>query len=192
MKTRLITAPSAKPISVAELRSHCRIDTDDDDIYISGIIEAAVAHVENITGRKLITQTWDLYLDNWPGGAEFELPFGKLQSVASITYKNQAGESTEWDSADYIVDTDSFLGRVVIGYDKSWPSDSLYNVNPITVRFVCGYGTAADVPASLKHAVKLLAAHWYENREPVVVGSITANIPMTVDALIWPHRIFGW
>ncbi|MBY6102304.1 head-tail connector protein [Marinobacter nauticus] len=39
-------------------------------------------------------------------------------------------------------------------------------------------------------AMLLLIGHWYVNRESVVVGSITAEVPMAVDALICPYRHF--
>lgn len=37
-------------------------------------------------------------------------------------------------------------------------------------------------------AMLLLIGHWYANRESVVVGTITSEVPMAVDALIIPYR----
>lgn len=39
-------------------------------------------------------------------------------------------------------------------------------------------------------AMLLLIGHWYANRESVVVGTITSEVPMAVDALICPYRHF--
>lgn len=39
-------------------------------------------------------------------------------------------------------------------------------------------------------AMLLLIGHWYANRESVVIGTITAEVPMAVDALICPYRHF--
>lgn len=192
MKTKLVTAPAAIPVSVADFKTHQRVDGSDEDTYIESLIKKATMHLEQICNRKFITQTWKLFLDDWPGDAEIELPYGRTQSVTSITYKAQDGGSTTFASDNYTVDTDLAPGRVVIGYDKSWPTATLFNVNPITVEFVCGYGDAAAVPEDLKHAVELLAAHWYENREPVITGqgATAAKLPYAIDALIWNHRIF--
>lgn len=40
-------------------------------------------------------------------------------------------------------------------------------------------------------AMLLLVGHWYANREGVVIGAITAEVPMAVEALLQPYRIYG-
>lgn len=45
--------------------------------------------------------------------------------------------------------------------------------------------------ASLRMAMLMLVAHWYENREAVIVGSISSAIPLAVESLIQPYRIYG-
>lgn len=87
------------------------------------------------------------------------------------------------------MDTDSEPGRVVLKHGQSWPSTTLRTMNPVQVTYVAGYGLAASVPPHLVQLIKLLVSHWYENREPVVVGSITASIPLAVDSLIWLNRV---
>lgn len=49
-----------------------------------------------------------------------------------------------------------------------------------------GSGThyAGIVPQELRHALMLTAAHWYEHREPVVVGMSVADVPLSVTALL--------
>jgi hypothetical protein len=37
-------------------------------------------------------------------------------------------------------------------------------------------------------AMLLLIGHWYANREVVLVGTITATLPMAVASLIEPYR----
>ncbi len=49
---------------------------------------------------------------------------------------------------------------------------------------------AADVPAA-NMAVLMLAAHWYRNRETVVVGASPAELPMGVEYLITPFAKMG-
>jgi uncharacterized phage protein (predicted DNA packaging) len=44
------------------------------------------------------------------------------------------------------------------------------------------------LPATLDEAVLQLAAHWYENREAVLVGASAAEIPFGVRDLIRPYR----
>lgn len=47
---------------------------------------------------------------------------------------------------------------------------------------------ADDFPASFKAALLLLIGHSYANREAVVVGTITAEVPMAVESLLWSSR----
>lgn len=40
-------------------------------------------------------------------------------------------------------------------------------------------------------AMLLIIGSWYENRESVVIGSTSAELPMAVDALIKPYQHFN-
>ncbi|MCM1484077.1 MAG: head-tail connector protein [Muribaculaceae bacterium] len=46
-------------------------------------------------------------------------------------------------------------------------------------------GNGGEFPAPLKHAVMMLAAHWYNQREAVSGGQM-AEVPYTVQALVKP------
>ena len=53
-----------------------------------------------------------------------------------------------------------------------------------------GFGTAAtDVPDVLRHAVRTLVAHWYENRGLIAVGQTVAMMPASVNAMIASYRV---
>lgn len=192
MTLKLVTGPTVEPVSLAEAKTHLRVDIDDDDAYISGLIAAAREYLEGATRRAFLTQTWRLSLDAWPWPpAQIELPLPPLQAVNSIKYRDSDGTQTTVDSGDYIVDTDSEPGRIVLDYGESWPSETLYPANPIQIEFEAGYGDAAtDVPQYLRQAVLLLVGHWYENREPVVIGTVHKELPLAVDSLIYLHRAY--
>ena len=172
METVLKTAPAAEPISLDEAKRHVRIDIDetDHDDYLHDLITVAREQVEMITWRKLITQTWYAYLQDWPKGTYIELPFGKLQSVTAIKYTDVDGDESTWDSDEYIVGTDYQKGRVTLADGYTWPSETLYPSNPIEVEFVCGYGLAVSVPAQIKHAMKMIISELFENRETSIIG----------------------
>lgn len=44
------------------------------------------------------------------------------------------------------------------------------------------------IPASIKHAIKLMVGHYYENREPVNIGNITTELPLGVADLLGQYR----
>ena len=48
-----------------------------------------------------------------------------------------------------------------------------------------------DVPEPLRQAIRLLVAHWYENRGLVATGTTIAVLPATVAALIAPYRMLS-
>jgi uncharacterized phiE125 gp8 family phage protein len=176
IKNVLKTAPTKKPITIDgdhSIKDHIVIDQDIviDDDYLERVIDAALDYVEQLTGRKLITQTWYHYLDDWPKGDVIIMPFGKLQSVTSIKYYDTDNTETVWSNSEYIVDTDSDPGRIVLAWGYSWPSTVLYPSNPIKIEFVCGYGDEPnDVNPGIMQAMKLIAADMYNNREITVFG----------------------
>jgi uncharacterized phiE125 gp8 family phage protein len=61
----------------------------------------------------------------------------------------------------------------------------------IELEVTVGYGDAAtDVLEALRQAIRLLVAHWYENRGLAAVGTVTV-LPATVAALIAPYRMLS-
>lgn len=60
-------APAVEPVSVADAKQHARIDIHEDDGYVAGLIAAARRLVERQQRRQLITATWQLQLDRFPG-----------------------------------------------------------------------------------------------------------------------------
>ncbi|HFS7074847.1 head-tail connector protein, partial [Enterobacter hormaechei] len=43
----------------------------------------------------------------------------------------------------------------------------------------------------VKAAMLLLIGHWYANRESVVIGETVSQVPLAVEALLQPYRIYG-
>ncbi|MBL4618959.1 MAG: phage gp6-like head-tail connector protein, partial [Marinicaulis sp.] len=57
----------------------------------------------------------------------------------------------------------------------------------VSIDFTAGYANAGAVPEPLKHAVKVLAAFFFESREAAGEKRIY-GVPQSVDALIAPYR----
>lgn len=141
MKFKLKKQPAYFPVTLDQGKKQAEIDDTDDshDEYVRSLIRMATDNAEQILHRRLITQTWEYWLDGWPWSGCIELPFGRLQSVTSIKYKDQDGNETTWPTTEYIVDNDTDPGKVCLAYEKVFPTDTLYPVNPIKVEFICGY-----------------------------------------------------
>lgn len=165
-----------------------------EDGLLSGLIAAAREDCEKFQNRAFITQTWELWLDAWPSKDYIKLPLPPLQSVTSIKYYDvDDTEYTFYDSenTDYIfIDTKSEPGWVVLNYGEGWPDAMLRPANAVCVTFVAGYGAASAVPRNVKQAMLLLIGNWYENREAVVIGTISSELPLAVDRLLTKDRCF--
>lgn len=144
-----------------------------EDDKLNGLIATVREYAEDILNRRLITQTWDVYFDDWPDGSELEMPYGELQSVTWLKYTDCDDTETTVSTDDYYVDTISDPGQVVLKHGKSWPSATLRTYAPITARIVCGYGdTADDVPSQIKTAIKIGIAKLYQFPDDMVMGTI--------------------
>ncbi len=191
MGLSLFSAPAVRAVLLEELKDHLKVDAEDDIAYIAMLIDAIMARVdgkEGILNRALITQTWDFTLDAFPHRDFIQIPLPPLQTVTSITYIDGAGDTQTWAASNYTVITDRLPGRVVLGFQLVYP-DTQRVPNAVTVRYVAGYGDSwNDVPATLRLALMQLAAHWYENRDPILIGTTQAELPMHVQALLMQHR----
>jgi uncharacterized phiE125 gp8 family phage protein len=206
----LVTPPALEPVTFADLRDHARIDGTAEDDYLSALIIAARELVELHTGRALITQTWRLTLDDWPGGADqwwdglregpialvsmaewVELRRTPIIAITSVTVADEAGTATTWDAANY------YLGRQPNGYGRltrksgvAWPTIGTRAAGAIAITFTAGYGpNATDVPSALRHGIKMLALHWYEHREPASACASSTMMPMGLGAILASHRV---
>lgn len=179
------TPPSAYPITVDEVKQQCRILNDAEDGVIERYLQTAVRYIEKQARRQFITATFTLKLDEFPAGnAAIHLPYAPLISVTSITYTDTAGTSQTWSSGDYTVDTNSEPGRVFPAYLETYP-DTRDVQNAVVIVYTAGYGSSgSSVPIEARQAMLHLAAHWFENREPVNIGNIVTPLPMHVESLI--------
>lgn len=181
------TPATAFPVTLPDMKLHLRVDDSDQDDIISGCIQSATKHVESVTGQALITSTWQETFDAFP--ACFIPLRSPLVAVTSITYIDLAGSSQTLAADQYTVDTTRQRGRIVEAYQVTWPSTRAH-INVVTLTYTAGHGTApADVPQPIRQAIMLMAAHWYEHPEGVVVGTIATELPMAVKDLLASYRL---
>lgn len=184
----VVTPPVREPVSVAEMRAHCRIDHTDEDETLAAYIVAARSWAELYCRRSFMTQTRAVSRQRW--AEQMDLPGGPVTSVASITYVDPDGTTQTLASSSYSLVADGTMAYVVAS-NVLWPSTTEIGT-PIRIEYVAGYGiNSADVPATIRHAIKMLVAQMYEFREPIVTGTIVAALPMAIEALLYPYRVLG-
>ena len=179
-----VTAPSALPISVAEAKAQMRVEGNDEDTIIERLINAAVAFVDvqGVLGFAMITQTWGQWVGPNPGTVMLSL--GPVQSVSAIKYYDINGTLQTATLANFNVF--GTPNRITIspktGY--AWPVTQTRD-DAIKIEYVIGYGaTSASVPQTVRHALMMLVAHWYENRENELIGTISKTLPFGFDDIL--------
>ena len=191
MGLQLVTAPAVEPLSTDEAKLHLEVQNSDRDGYIDSLVKSAREYCEQYTGRALINQTWRLYIDEFP--SEIRLPMPPFSSLTHLRYVNTSGTLTTMVAdTDYTVSAYLEPARVVPAYGTDWPT-ARSAVDVVQATYVAGYGaTAASVPEPIRQACRLLIGHWFENRETIVVGTISATLDFTVKALLEPYRVWEY
>lgn len=211
-RTEIATPPSGLPVELAALKAHLRVTDIDSDAYITSLIAVAVDIAERYISRALITRTVRQWLDFFPGygvgqdytdgvwdGAfwpftetvrQLDLVGVPFRTITSIKTYNDADEATILDPSIYLVDVADLdaPSRVILRRGEIWPT-ALRVAKAISVEGTIGYGAASDVPASLRHAVLLIAAALWSNRgDSIDKGQDVldlGNIRATLD----PYRV---
>lgn len=181
-------APATTPVSLSDVKAHCRVSHNDDDAVLTSLLNAAVAYLDGwsgVLGRCLVTQTWR---QDFASFGVLRLLLGPVASITSITYYDATNEQQTLSADVYGLFTDELGSYAGLKPGQSWPS-AYGRSDAVSVTFVAGTA-AADVPASIKAAIMLLVGHWNENREAVTAGAMS-ELPLSVDALISPHRRIG-
>jgi len=174
------TAPASEPITTAEAKSQLRIDSSDEDTLVDNYITVARQTLETLMRRAFVTQTITLKYDSFP--SRIRLPRPPSTSVTSITYVDTDGATQTWDSANYVLDSQVEPASIQPAYDVDYPNTRT-QPNAVTVTYVAGYGSASDVPESIKLAVRLLVGTYYENREATSAQKVT-ELPLGVQMLV--------
>ncbi len=182
-----VSVDGDSPVCLAEAKAYARVDINDDDLLISTLIDGAVEQAEAFCRRELIGRTYDWSLDEFPDSSDDALCFPRhpLLSVTSVTYFDADDALQTFAAADYTVDTGQIPGRLYLKPDKDWPGTKDKR-KAVIIRFSTDPGT---VPINLKVGVLMLIAHWYENREAVVIGSGTNVLPLAVKNILWMSRL---
>lgn len=187
-----IESPIAEPVTREELLAQSRIDDDGELDLLDRLIATAREHAETVTGRSLLRQTWQLTLDAFPSGALIKLPRGPVHEVLSVVCITPAGVEQSLAGTDWrVVGGGSLVPRLVPAVGHEWPATAR-TWGAVQITYRTGWESAADVPEAIRHAILMLAAHWFEHREAVSEvssGDGMMPVPQAVDSLLAPHVV---
>jgi len=186
---------------LAEAKAHLRVDTDAEDALIAAWIEAARQDVETATGRAMMLQDWEIWLDEFPSryrrgcwtrDGDVVLPHPPLAGILSVKTVAADGTETTITDAEYQVVTPSGplaeQGYLLPLAGYYWPVTTCGVAGAVRVRYRAGYASADAVPAPLRAAILLAVGDLYANREQSSAANITDN--PAFKRLIAPYRTY--
>ncbi|MEM6636097.1 MAG: hypothetical protein AAF667_09420 [Pseudomonadota bacterium] len=179
----------AAALPVSQFRDHLRLGTGfSDDTVQDGLLEtclrAALAAIEQRTGKALIARGFSLSLTAWRDNRCQPIPVAPVQSIDVFSVVDRAGTATAVAATSY---------RLIAHLNQPH-IEALGTVLPVIpsggaaeLLLTAGYGAAwTDVPPDLQRAVLMLSASFYERRHDT--GSSGDGLPAAVLALIAPYR----
>jgi len=189
-------APTGTVLRLDTIRNHLRISDVDQDDDLSALLATAIGYVEERTGRTLLTTIFDWTIPSFyreemnigDGVERIMLPNPPLVDLIQFKYYDATGtlqtKTSSWFNPLVDIDNDGDLNAIIRPKPgMTWPGTQVRD-NAVLIQFRSGYGVAeSDMPVTIKHLLKMLIGHWFDNREPVVVGTTAASLPLAIDAL---------
>ena len=178
--------PAVEPVTLAEVKAHLRLDTDDEDALLAALVRAAREHLEAETGLCLIVRLLRLYLDDWPEGRVIQIARGPVQAIEMLTVYDDFGVPVDVSTAGYVLDGAARPARLIL---PERPATGRA-MNGIEIDFTAGFGeSGADVPDTLKRALLLHVAVMFELRGVIAAEDQPGAVPEGYDRLVAPYRL---
>jgi uncharacterized phiE125 gp8 family phage protein len=188
MTSYLLAGPAQEPVSLVQMKAHLRVEDEAEDGLIEALIVAARVHVESLTGKALLSQSWRLVLDGWPDDWVIKLPVSPMSALSEIRCYDAGGNVHQIDLDQVLPDGQANPARIILPICIDG-APALRERMGIEIDYVAGFGTEPeDVPADLLQSLKTLAAYWYENRDAVLVSGAGVSVPAGFERLISSHR----
>ena len=176
-------------VSVAEIKSHLRIDTSDEDTLLGLYIDAATEMAENYCGRHFITHEYKLYFNEVMPKASLIFPDCTLfvqhggNDHHPVYYIDANGATQHSDDA-YI---DAYSNPSIVYLSSAFTSTTLKEdaANVFWFHFKTGFGDVDDVPQAIKQAIKLIVSDMYYFRE-----DRKRSFPMASEILLQPYKCY--
>lgn len=183
-------APAVEPISLADLKAFLNYEDADQDSLITSLGLSARVYAEDRTRRAFITQQWQGHFRCLPSGGEVWLPKPRIISVESVKYYDSDNALQTLATADYHVVAGE-NGRIAV---INAPSVHATRPDAYQVNWTSGYGAAAaNVPAVLITAMKMLTTFWFEERIGDTRGTTfvgkDAEIPTPIRVLLDNYKV---
>lgn len=177
-------AAASEPVTLSEAKAQCRVDGDDENALITGLIAAARDHVEMHCGTPMVSRTVTVKCDGFDDFSHF--PVVPLVAVSSVSYVDSAGGTQTLSAGIYEVRSDGLTASLALKSGQSWPS--IQTGSRVTVTASVGYSA---VPGAVKQSILLLIGQWFDNRADATDKPLIA-MPNAVEALLSNYRAYSF
>ena len=178
----LLTAATWEPVSLREIKTQVQLAPEytAHDVELQQLVTGAREQYERDTAQILASSSWQIRFDDWPV-EYFELDVRPITAIERIRYYDTTGTLQTVASSVYELDAAYPVARIRLGDNQQWPTARGHE-GDILIDYTAGYATQSAVPASIKHAVMLLAATWFEQR--TAVGASMQELPLGYTAMV--------
>jgi uncharacterized phiE125 gp8 family phage protein len=178
----LLTAATWEPVSLREIKTQVQLAPEytAHDVELQQLVTGAREQYERDTSQVLASSSWQIRFDDWPV-EYFEIDARPITAIERIRYYDTTGTLQTVASSVYELDAAYPVARIRLGDNQQWPTARGHE-GDILIDYTAGYASQAAVPASIKHAVMLLAATWFEQR--TAVGSAMQELPLSYTAMV--------
>jgi uncharacterized phiE125 gp8 family phage protein len=197
-----LTEPAFAVVTLARARQNSNIPPGQDEDLLVTLIAAAQDYIERYLECTIGLAEWRLTIDSFPptvGQVNWErtllnttstivrpaqlIPLWPIRAINAISYRDAvASTDTAFDVTKIVQPIGSDRFHLRLKKNTAWPSTD-GGPNAVAIRFTAGYANPAAIPATMSRAALMLVAHWYENREAVVMGT-TKEIELGVEAML--------
>jgi uncharacterized phiE125 gp8 family phage protein len=167
------------PEAAAAAKGFLRVERSDEDALVGSLVAAAAELCEGFTGQALLARS---FAETMPASRAWQrLTRTPVRAIVSVEAMPADGPPLALPSGRYAIDIDA--------QGDGWVRLTGADEAPrIRVGYAAGAAAAwADLPATLRHGILRLAAHFYTSRSGES-GSRNEEPPAAVTALWRPYR----
>lgn len=198
-----ITSPAGLAVSLDTAKLHLRVDQVDqgNDELIQSYIMAAIDAAERYTGRAFNQRYFRMDEAEFGAGCRFgglRIDKAPVVAVDSVKYRDDAGDLQTIAPESWSYARTSYGALIQFASGFSFPS--LFAApDAVQVQFLAGYDSpdySGDTPPSqvlpsvARQAILLTVGHYYANRESIITGTISVELPQTATYLLDQLRIY--
>lgn len=194
--------PATDYISLARAKQHLRVLNSTDDAYITDLLSGAFDICSKYVGYSILKSRWQYGYDYLVGQEAitdlkkgFTIPNGnylrvmsRVISVDAVKYVDENNAIQTMSSSDWVAKpalmSDYGTSIFIENNPTSLTDDNIRYIAEITEGF-----EVADFPKSIEIAVLQLVQQYYDNRQPIIVGTIQTEMSFNFQYILDSFRI---